>query len=224
MTSSKKKYVAFFDLDKTIIGMNSGYALVKLAHEKGLMSKREMFHAIVQSLLYKLNLRDTSLIISSMGEWLKGLNENAVNSLAEEAVGKYLIGSVFREAYNEIATHKNDGNQLVILSSAIGAICRPLASQLGIDSIQCTEMESKGGILTGNPSGNFCYGREKQARISMFCHEQGFDPKSAFCYADSISDLPALETVGNPVCVNPDRKLRKIAVDRGWRICYWKNN
>jgi len=221
--TSVKKYVAFFDLDKTIIGTNSGYALVKLAHEKGLMSKRDMFQAILQSLLYKLNLRDTSLIISSMGEWLKGLKENEVNALAEEAVGKYLIGSVFREAFNEIAVHKSDGSHLVILSSAIGAICRPLASQLGIDNIQCTEMESIDGVLTGNPSGTFCYGMEKQERISLFCREQGFDPRSAFCYADSISDLPALETVGNPVCVNPERKLRKIAVERGWRICDWKN-
>lgn len=221
--SSGKKYVAFFDLDNTIIGMNSGYALVKLANEKGLMRKKDLFRAIFQSLLYKLKLRDTSLIISSMGEWLKGLNENAVNDLAGEAVRKYLIDSVFPGACNELAIHRDAGSQVVILSSSIGAICRPLASAIGIDTVQCTEMESSNGILTGNPLGKYCYGLEKQLRISLFCREQGFDPKSAFCYADSISDLPALEIVGNPVCVNPDRKLRKIAVERGWKICCWHN-
>jgi hypothetical protein len=30
--------------------------------------------------------------------------------------------------------------------------------------------------------------------------------------------MPMLEEVGNPVAVNPDRDLRKIAVERGWQI------
>jgi HAD superfamily hydrolase (TIGR01490 family) len=221
MMSGNKKYVAFFDLDKTIIGTNSGYAIVRLAQENGLMGKGELVRAIFQSLLYKSKLRDTSRIISSMGTWLKGKNENAVNDLAEQAVKKYLKDSVFEQAYDEITMHKRAGAETVILSSAISAICRPIAAITGIDSLQCTEMESINGILTGNPKGNYCYAQEKQVRISLFCREHGLDPESAFYYADSISDLSALETVGNPVCVNPDRKLKRIATERRWRICNW---
>lgn len=216
-----KKYVAFFDLDKTVIGINSGYAIVKLAREKGLMGNGELVKAIFQSFLYKLKLRDTSLIISSMGTWLRGMNEKEVNDLAAEAVRKYLKDSVFTQAYDEIALHKRAGAETVILSSAISAICRPLAEITGIDSLQCTEMESIKGILTGNPKGNYCYGKEKEARISFFCREQGLDRESAYYYADSISDLEALETVGNPVCVNPDKKLKRIATERRWKICKW---
>jgi hypothetical protein len=37
-------------------------------------------------------------------------------------------------------------------------------------------------------------------------------------YSDSHTDLPFLEVVGNPVVVNPDRDLRRIARERGWPI------
>ena len=34
-------------------------------------------------------------------------------------------------------------------------------------------------------------------------------------------DLPLLERVGEPVAVNPDPRLRRIAKRRGWRIERW---
>jgi len=37
-------------------------------------------------------------------------------------------------------------------------------------------------------------------------------------YSDSNTDLPFLEAVGHPVAVNPDRKLRRVAAQRGWPI------
>ena len=37
-------------------------------------------------------------------------------------------------------------------------------------------------------------------------------------YSDSHTDLPFLEAVGNPVAVNPDRELRRIAEERGWPV------
>jgi hypothetical protein len=33
-----------------------------------------------------------------------------------------------------------------------------------------------------------------------------------------MTDLPMLEIVGHPVCVNPDAALRKVAVERDWPI------
>ena len=44
------------------------------------------------------------------------------------------------------------------------------------------------------------------------------DLAESFAYSDSITDLPMLEAVGHPVVVNPDRDLRRIALERGWEI------
>ena len=37
-----------------------------------------------------------------------------------------------------------------------------------------------------------------------------------------VTDLPMLETVGNPVAVNPDRDLRREAEKREWQIRYFR--
>jgi phosphoserine phosphatase len=47
---------------------------------------------------------------------------------------------------------------------------------------------------------------------------RNYSLSEAYYYGDSISDLSALEVVGHPVCVQPDRKLSRIAHKNGWRI------
>ena len=39
--------------------------------------------------------------------------------------------------------------------------------------------------------------------------------------ARSMTDLPLLERVKTPVVVNPDRRLRRVAGKRGWRVESW---
>ncbi len=48
--------------------------------------------------------------------------------------------------------------------------------------------------------------------------ERGFDLAVSTAYSDSHTDLPFLEAVGNPVAVNPDRELRRIAEERDWPV------
>ena len=40
----------------------------------------------------------------------------------------------------------------------------------------------------------------------------------SYAYSDSVSDLPMLRAVGNPVVVNPDEELTRIAREEGWRV------
>ena len=47
---------------------------------------------------------------------------------------------------------------------------------------------------------------------------RGYRLADCRAYSDSITDLPLLEAVGHPTVVNPDRALRREAVQRGWPI------
>ena len=51
---------------------------------------------------------------------------------------------------------------------------------------------------------------------------EGLDLASSYAYSDSITDLPMLELVGNPVAVNPDRELARIAREREWEVRYFQ--
>ena len=44
--------------------------------------------------------------------------------------------------------------------------------------------------------------------------KEGIDLANSYAYSDSITDLPMLELVGNPVAVNPDRELTRVARER----------
>ena len=59
-------------------------------------------------------------------------------------------------------------------------------------------------------------GRRRRSASSP--SERGFDLAVSTAYSDSHTDLPFLEAVGNPVAVNPDRELRRIAAERGWPV------
>src|SRR5438552_3125234 len=54
--------------------------------------------------------------------------------------------------------------------------------------------------------------------IARLASDRGLDLTRCHAYSDSVNDLPMLELVGNPVAMNPDRKLLVIARKRGWQV------
>ena len=218
MDSKAKKYVAFFDLDKTLLSINSGSVLVREAYKRGIMSISDLLNAIFLSLLYKFHLRDTSLIVSGMGRWLKGVTLYEMDALAEHVVNERLIKAIRPEIFSEITIHRENNAEIVILSSAIVQICKPVGFYIGADNIICTEMETLDGVFTGRAENKFCFEDEKRIRLIQYCEMRNYNLSEAFYYGDSISDLAALEVVGHPVCVQPDRRLSRISYKNGWRI------
>jgi len=90
----KYSYAAFFDLDRTIIRVNSGEILVRQAYKNGLMSKMDILKGFYFTFLYKLELMPTEQIIKGMARWMAGLSEAAVITLSEEIFQTYLIDTI----------------------------------------------------------------------------------------------------------------------------------
>jgi HAD superfamily hydrolase (TIGR01490 family) len=162
-------------------------------------------------------------IIDDMVRLVKGIPENLMVEMCSGVFHKVLLPSVYKEAISEIEFHKARGARIVILSSALKTVCKEMARILNIDDIICSELEVKNGYLTGRPIGHICYGEEKSVSLRAYCEKNSCMPSDAWFYSDSISDLPALSVVGKPVCVNPDKKLKKAAIKRGWKVVSWKS-
>src|SRR5664279_667637 len=221
--NTTKDYIAFFDLDKTLTNSISGRALAKAAFRKGLLSNWKLLNAAILSLAFRLRLRDQLKIIDSMVSWVKGIPENSIEDLCSQVFNEVLFPSVYKDAVSEIELHKAKNAKIVILSSALTTICRRMAQQLNIDDIICSGLEVKDGYMTGRPLGHLCFGEEKAVRLKRYCEIFNFSLSEAWYYGDSISDLYALNIVGNPVCVNPDNKLKKTAKRRSWKIVFWNS-
>jgi HAD superfamily hydrolase (TIGR01490 family) len=221
-SSPSKSYIVFFDLDQTLTKSISGKALVKTAYKKGLMSSYDLLHALFLTISFRLKFKSPLMIIDAMISWVKGIPEKTMTELCSEVFHESLLPSVYEGARSEVEDHRAKNAKIVILSSALTTICEEMAASLDIDDYICSRLEVKNGFMTGHPLGRLCFGEEKATRLKDYCANNNFSASDAWYYGDSISDLPALYAVGNPICVNPDRKLRKIAGARHWQVRSWK--
>jgi HAD superfamily hydrolase (TIGR01490 family) len=111
---------------------------------------------------------------------------------------------------------------VAIVTGATRYAARPLARRLGIDHVIASELEIDAeGCLTGRAIDPLCYGAGKIARTERLAADLGFDLRDATFYSDSFTDLPLLEHVREPIVVNPDPRLGRIAKRRGWRVERW---
>ena len=214
----KYHYIAFFDLDKTILSVNSANYLVKESRKRGTMSKQNYRRAIYYSILYKLNWRDATKIIHRMLLWLNGVSKIGLESMCREVYDSTLRNFIRPEIIKEFEMHRNNGAALVLLSSATSFVCNPVFKDLNMDDLVCSHIEDRNGKLTGRSRGKLVFGKEKRIRLLAYCKTENYDPENAWYYGDAFSDHHVLEAVGNPVCVDPDKRLKKMAIRKGWRV------
>jgi phosphoserine phosphatase len=66
-------------------------------------------------------------------------------------------------------------------------------------------------------------GPSKVEAVRKLAAERGYDLDASYAYSDSVSDIGLLETVGHPTAVNPDRALRRVAVEREWPVLEFRH-
>jgi len=85
-----------------------------------------------------------------------------------------------------------------------------------------TEPEIVSGRYTGKVSGIPCFKSGKIENLMPWLERNGESLKDSTFYSDSHNDLPLLELVDNPVAVNADKILTKIAEKKGWKVFNWR--
>jgi len=211
-------YIAFYDLDHTILDGNSATHLVQEARKRGVMTERQYRHAVWLSIIYKLNIGEPIRMIDRMLSWLNGLTEASIMKLCQEIFDHIIKETIRPEIIETIKEHRAKKAAVMLLSSATTPICQPVTRFMELDDMICTQLESENGVLTGHTDGKLVYGMEKKVRMLAFCQEKGYDPREAWYYGDSHTDRWVMDAVGFPVAVSPDRQLSKIARRNNWPI------
>lgn len=226
-TSSEKteqkgtKYLVFFDLDKTITSTVSGRIIAKAAYRKGMLRGRVVLSALFNSLAYRLHLKNQLSIINDMLTWVRGVPVMSLEALCSEVFAGIIKPSIYSDAIKEIEMHRSGQAKIVLLSSSLEPLCSLAAGHLGLDDVICTVPEVKDGLYTGLTKRVPCFGKEKVNRMKEYCEMNNSRPEDAWYYGDSGSDIPVLDAVGHPVCINPDRWLKKTALRKNWEIYRW---
>ncbi len=213
-----KSYIAFFDLDHTMLDTSSGRLFIKYAYRHGVISHRELLSGITISMMHRFGLLNSVEIFDKWALKFSGWPEIKMRDFTESFFSEVAVGHMRPSIVQEVNFHREKGALTVILSASMVYMCEPLRRHLSLDECLCTTLEVHNGLFTGKVNGKYCYGPEKLNRARAYCAAMGIPLDKCFYYADSPADLPVLEMVGTPVCVSPRYDLRRIAHRHNWRI------
>jgi HAD superfamily hydrolase (TIGR01490 family) len=214
--------IAFFDLDLTLLSVNSAGLWVRSERRRGHISSWQALRAASWLARYRLGFSSMERAIGEAISTLRGQSEREVR---ERTVRFYedRVRRAFRPGgLAALADHRRAGDRCVLLTSSSNYISELVTRDLGLDGAVCNRFEVDGaGRYTGRSAGPLCFGRGKLDGALALARAQGVDLSACTFYTDSFSDLPALLAVGAPVAVNPDYRLRRWARRRGWPIVDW---
>ena len=211
---------AFFDLDRTLIRRSSALALAGSFQERGLIGRKQLAKAAAWQVYFAARGAGAETVRKAAQDGLmllEGLEVEEMRALVAGAMEPALKPLVYREPLDLIARHRDRGERVYVVSATVQEIVEPLALELGFDGALGSLCEIVDGRYTGR-SLRACHGEGKAEAVRELAAREGIDLTASTAYSDSHTDLPFLQVVGNPVVVNPDRDLRRIARDRGWPI------
>jgi HAD superfamily hydrolase (TIGR01490 family) len=221
MSSDPAAVAAFFDVDGTLTRTTVLHPLVW--YQKARLPRLQ-YAAWLAGLCLDLpryiliDQRDRAAFNRLFYRRYAGLRAEDIRQFHHQAFERTLKPRLFPSAIEKVAWHRGQGHRIILISGGIGLTLQPLAEFLQADELICVQLEEKEGVLTGNLATPAMVEIEKAAAIR---HCTGIDLASSYAYGDSKSDAPMLECVGHPVTVNPDRRLRALARQRGWPVLEW---
>ena len=217
------KIGAFFDLDQTLLAGFSASAFMRERLGSGRTTPREVLDALYGTLSFAAGRTGFSGLMSATTAAYRGLGENVLEEIGEEVFLKHLATKIYPESRALVEAHQRAGHTVAIISSATRYQAGPLARDMGIDHVLCTELEVENGIFTGEVVHPTCWGEGKAQAARRLADEQGLNLDESYAYTDSHEDLPLLECVGRPRPLNPNRPLAQIAKERRWTVRRFKS-
>ncbi len=117
--------------------------------------------------------------------------------------------------------HRAAGCRCVLASSTTQFAAEAARVAYGLHDAVSSRLEvDAAGCLTGRVA-SLAFGRQKAERVREWAAQHRVPLSRCTFYTDSFADAALLEEVGTPVCVNPDRRLRALAAQRGWQVTDW---
>jgi HAD superfamily hydrolase (TIGR01490 family) len=209
---------AFFDLDKTIIATSSATAFSRPFLAEGLLTRRSVVRTAYAQLLYLVGGADedqTERLRAQLSRMVAGWDVAQVSAVVAATLHESIDPTVYAEAVALIDEHHAAGRDVVVVSASGAEVVEPIAAILCADHVIATRMTVVDGRYTGEID-FYAYGENKAVAIRELAQVEGYDLAASYAYSDSITDAPMLGAVGHAFAVNPDRALRRLALERGW--------
>ncbi|KLT72775.1 phosphoserine phosphatase [Neisseria arctica] len=217
------KNLAIFDLDNTLINIDSDNTWPQYLMKKGVVDaefvriKNDKFYQD-----YKNGCLDIDEFLKFQLEPLSRFDMEELAQMHREFTQEFILPHISPMAKMLVQSHRDAGDELLVISSTNEFIITPICHLFGIENIIGTQLEvGTDGRYTGAYIGTPSLKEGKITRLNEWLAKRGESFSSygkIYFYSDSKNDLPLLRIVSDPVAVNPDEELQKEAMANGWPV------
>jgi HAD superfamily hydrolase (TIGR01490 family) len=213
---------AFFDLDRTLLDVNSGLHWAFAEHRAGHIRTSQLLRATLWSALYHLSLVDIERMYAEATSHYLGTRREVLEQRTHAWFAREMGHRLRPGARPVLAAHRAQGERLVLLTNSSCFEASMAARSFEMDDWIANHFPLDAeGRLRGTFERPLCYGHGKVQRAEQWAAHHGVALAESSFYTDSYSDLPMLERVAHPFVVAPDPRLRRVARQRGWPILQW---
>jgi fatty acyl-CoA reductase len=217
--------LAVFDIEGTVVASNvvEAYMWLRLSEVEGLDRAKE-----AATLARKLpgflaaERRDRGEFLRSFYRLYKGVALADIQALSASAMDDLFLRRLAPGAVRRIRSHRAAGHRVVFVTGSLDFVVEPIRPLA--DELIAASLKTQDGVFTGDLVSPPLVGEARSSWLREYAAGCGADLSNCYGYADSISDLPLLETVGNPVAVNADVALARVARSRGWASEEWPSD
>ena len=210
-------------MDRTLVRRDTAGLYMRYRRQIGAAGLADSLRVGWWMLQYSLGVIDADRVAEEALSDYRGKREQALVEICRHWFRRYVLEHVVADGREAVRRHREAGDLLAIVTGATRYAAEPLAEELGIEHVVCSQLEvAADGRFTGRVVRPLGYGRGKVALAERCAAELGFRLEDATFYSDSFTDLPLLERVAEPVAVNPDTRLWLAARRRGWSVQRWR--
>ncbi|RUL89639.1 HAD family hydrolase [Tautonia sociabilis] len=210
--------VAFLDVDGTLLAETTSYLYAKLLRRRGMIDQSILLRAALHGFRHKFGRLDYGRLLEYGFRLIRDIPLVELERAAYENFKDHVRPRLYEGVVDHLNRLRAGGTPLVLVSSSPAAVISPLGIYLGCSDLITTPIRVEDGRIAGLGPGPPCYGEGKLYWASRWAEERGIAMDAAVAYADNWSDRALLERVGRAVVVGPGRRLRKLAMLRGWTI------
>ncbi len=221
-TAGTRPRLALFDLDNTLLPLDSDYEWGEFTLRQGWCDKQEFGSRNAAFFAdYQKGTLDIHEYVRFATEAIRKLGREQADAAHALFMREVIEPNIQAAARALLQQHRDAGDTIVIVTATNEFVTRPIAKALGVEHLLAVDLErDASGWITGEIAGVPTMRAGKVTRMNTWLAERGLDwngVESTF-YSDSMNDVPLLEKVNTPVATNPDARLRQLATERGWRI------
>ena len=221
-TSTSKPGLALFDLDHTLLPLDSDYEWGEFTIRIGwndpveFARRNDAFYAH-----YQAGTLDVHDYVRFATEAVRLRGPEAAAAAHARFMHEVITPAIRPQAISLIRQHQAAGDEVLIVTATNEFVTAPIARALGVAQLLAVRLaRDANGWYTGEIDGIPTMREGKVRRMEQWLEERGLTwagVESTF-YSDSMNDVPLLDKVDHPVATNPDPRLRALAQQRGWRI------